>query len=186
MRLFVAVDPSEEVRQALAGWLERLRPRAPDAKWSRADAFHLTLAFLGNVADELVEPIGRALEAVAGRHLPVELEAAGGGSFGGRRPRVLWAGLRGPDLERLAALRRGVEEAMVPFGYQPEARPFQPHFTLARAREAHGDPRLAICAGELDGASMGRFVVEELVLYRSELSPKGARYTPLSHHPLGR
>jgi 2'-5' RNA ligase len=185
MRLFVAVDPSDAVRDALAAAIESGRGLAPGAKWVRPAAIHLTLAFLGYVDDALAPAIDRALAGVAQRHGPVELAARTVGSFGGaRRPRVLWAGLEG-GVPALQALQRDVEAALVPLGYQPEERDFRPHLTLARAREGRGDPALATARDALHERDLGTFTAGELILYQSQLSPHGAKYLALARHPLG-
>lgn len=186
MRLFVALDPGAGLQQAMEREIERLRPLSPDAKWVRPDGIHLTLAFLGNVPDEKAGPIGEAVAAVAARNRGFHLEARNGGGFGSRhRPRVLWIGLEG-ETEPLALLRTDLELSLVPHGYQPEERPFRPHLTLARARDQRGDFNLADCAEALLGVELGGWDVGELILYRSDLSPKGARYTALVRAPLAR
>lgn len=184
MRLFVAVDPSDEVRAALGRTIESGRKLAPDAKWVRPESIHLTLAFLGNVDDALAPSVAAALGAVAPRHGPIELLARGVGSFGGgKRPRVLWVGLEGA-VAPLQALQRDVEEALGPIGYQPEKRDFKPHLTLARAREMRGDMALGVARDALTSSVPGPFTVSELVLYQSQLSPKGAQYLALARLPL--
>lgn len=185
MRLFVAVDPDEAVRQALAAILEALRPLAPDAKWAKPEGMHLTLAFLGEVADATVPAVKEAVERAARGSAPLHLSAKGGGSFGARsHPRVLWVGLEG-DVEPLGSLKSTLEAALVPSGYQPDPRPFSPHLTLARSRLPRGDRDLATCAADLALADLGGFVAEELILYRSHLSPKGSRYEVLVRAKLG-
>jgi len=185
MRLFVAVDPSDAVREALADAIESGRGVAPDAKWVRPTAIHLTLAFLGNVDEALAPRIAAALLPVAARHPPIDLAARGIGTFGGgRRPRVLWAGLEG-QVAALQALQADVEAALVPLGYRPEERAFKPHLTLARAREARGDPALGDARDALGERDLGDFTCGELILYQSLLSPHGAKYVALVRHPLG-
>jgi len=185
VRLFVAVDPDAAVRQALAATLEALRPLAPDAKWAKPEGMHLTLAFLGEVEDATVPAVKDAVERVARASAPLRLSAAGGGSFGPRsHPRVLWVGLEG-DLAPLGALKSDLEAALVPCGYEPDPRPFSPHLTLARARLPRGDRDLALCAADLALADLGGFVADELILYRSHLSPKGSRYEALVRATLG-
>jgi len=185
MRLFVAVDPPAQVRAAIAEAIDRCRALAPDAKWQRPDALHLTLAFLGHLPDERVPAVGAALAAVAPRHRPLALAAAAAGSFGPRtHPRVLFLEVGG-DVEGLARLQAEVEASLRPLGHEPEARPFHPHLTLARARAPGGDRALAAAREALAGAAPMPFVVGELVLYRSDLSPHGARYTPLATVPFG-
>jgi RNA 2',3'-cyclic 3'-phosphodiesterase len=183
-RLFVAVDPGEQVLARLALVIEKLRRKAPDAKWVRTDAMHLTLVFLGAIEDAALPAIMTALHTVAGRHGSLVLTVHGGGVFGApRRPRVLWAGISG-ELERLRALQQDVEAAVVPFGLTPEDRAYSPHLTLARARESRGEPALSACAQALAAEPFGEATIGEVVLYQSDLSPAGARYTALCRAPL--
>jgi len=188
MRLFVAVDPSDEVRAALGRAIEAGRVFAPDAKWQREEAIHLTLAFLGNVPDEREPAIEAALRQVAGRHAPLALRVGEVGSFGSlHRPRVLWVGLDGA-LAGLTALKEDVEAALAPLGYVPEERAFRPHLTLARAREPRGDARLAEARAGLgrsfSAGPAADFTAGDLILYQSHLSPHGAKYTPRARLPL--
>jgi 2'-5' RNA ligase len=184
LRLFVAVDVGEQVQGRVAHMVEKLRRKAPDAKWVRPEGMHLTLAFLGSTEDALVPPIVTALETAAGQHGSIVLSVEGGGVFGSpNRPRVLWAGISG-DIERLRGLQKDIERALVPFGLTPEDRPYSPHLTLARARESRGDSALSACAQALAGQSFGQAEIGEIVLYRSDLSPSGARYTVLCRAPL--
>jgi 2'-5' RNA ligase len=184
MRLFVAVDPPPPVRERLAGLVERLRSRSPNARWIHADGAHITLVFLGWTDDAKVDDVSAAVGEVAARHRRLALHAHHGGHFGsGKKPRVLWVGLSG-DVAPLGAIKDDLERALAPFGYGPERRDFSPHLTLARAKDPHGDPKLAGCLDELSRVDLGEFPVERLVLYRSDLSPKGARYTALASPPL--
>lgn len=184
MRLFVAVDPSEAVQRSIESEMGGLKALAPKAKWSRPEALHLTLAFLGEVQDDLVPSFAAALEPIGGRHRPFELEVVGSGTFGPPlHPRVLWLGLGGA-VPQLAALRTDVVGALLPLGYEEEARAFSPHLTLARSRLPRGEPALALCARQAAATSLGRFPVDELILYRSQPGPSGAQYTALARIPL--
>jgi 2'-5' RNA ligase len=184
LRLFVAVDPAPEVRDRLRDAIGRSRPRAPSAKWVDAASLHVTLAFLGDVEEARVAEHSAAIAAVASRHAPIDLSFRGAGAFGGRKPRVLWVGVEGA-VEALAAAQRDLSTALVPLGYAPENRPFSAHLTLARARDPRGDAALAACAEALAGEDFGATRVASILLYRSELSSKGAKYTLLSEAPLG-
>ncbi len=183
-RLFVAVDPAPAVAERVAAAVSAVRSLAPSAKWAGPESFHLTLAFLGDMSVAQVPDLAAAVGAAALRHSPIDVRFAGAGTFGGRRPRVLWAGVTG-DAAALAALAGDVEQALAPFGYVPEHRPFTAHLTLARARDPRGEPGLVDCAAKLAGEDFGPTRVEQVILYRSELSPKGAAYTPLAALPLG-
>src|SRR5215467_279011 len=179
MRLFIAIDLGEEVRTAVSSQLAKLQPLAPNAKWVRVEGMHVTLAFLGYIDDDRVPQVKAIAEEVASRHGPVSFSVEGIGGFGSStRPRVLWLGLTG-DIAALAALKSDLEERLAPLGYEAEKRPFKPHLTPARARMPSGDPALARCIGSCSTSSFGRAQVDRIILFRSDLSPKGARYTAL-------
>jgi 2'-5' RNA ligase len=80
----------------------------------------------------------------------------------------------------LAALAADVATACRPLGFEPDARPFRPHLTIARLR------RPAAVGDVLDRIELPplRFDARELVLYRSHLSQQGARYEALARLPL--
>lgn len=185
MRLFVAIDLPEERRRQVASLVAEVRALAPDARWQRSEALHLTLAFLGHLPEEQVPAIREALARVAADHGPLQLAIGGAGSFGTRaRPRILFLELQG-ELEPLAALQGEVAAALEPLGYEPEHRQWRPHLTLARARQMRGDSALAAAREAIGAGPGGAFEVRELLLYQSELSPQGSRYTPLARLELG-
>lgn len=185
VRLFIAVDLGEPIHGELAKQLARLKPLAPRARWVNPDALHVTLVFLGAVADELVPRVGALVSEVAGRHRPVTLQVRGGGSFGSsKRPRVLWTDISG-DVGPLGAIKEDLERALAEVGHRPEERDFRPHLTLARAKAPAGDHELVSCVQALDGTDFGQTRIDRLILYRSDLSPAGARYTPLAEPRLG-
>lgn len=184
MRLFIAVDPGPAVTARLERAVILLRPKAPSARWVAASSLHVTLAFLGEIADPRAPDFSAALGRVAARHAPLSLRFRGGGAFGApRKPRVLWVGIEG-DRDRLSALQRAVVSEIVPLGYTPEARGFSPHLTLARARAPGGDPALVAAAEALREEDFGEATIAALVLYRSDLTREGARYTPIATAPL--
>lgn len=156
-----------------------MREHLAGARWSRPEGRHLTLKFLGEVPDDRVDAISRSLgDAVAGRQPFRAAFDVLGGFPNLRRPRVLWLGI-GKGSDELAALAADVEGVLQPLGFPGEERPFRSHFTLARF------PKPSV-VGELPDVTVPRrsFAVDELVLFRSQLHPKGARYTALERFPL--
>lgn len=185
VRSFVAVRLPEDVRAALAAEIARLRPAGREVAWVAAENLHVTLRFLGGVEEDRLEAVGAALAAVAAGAAGFEVEVRGLGAFPTpSRPRVLWAGLAG-GAPALAELAGRVEEALAGLGFPREERPFAGHVTLGRVREPRRDPRLeqALAAGA--GRPFGRLPVDRVALMRSDLSPRGARYTVLGAWPLG-
>jgi len=161
--------------------VDRLRPLAPGVAWVAAGNLHLTLKFLGGVDAARLAALEPALARAAGRP-PFDLDVHGLGAFPSRtRARVLWAGAGAGEAEA-AALAARVDEALATLGFPPETRPFAAHVTLGRVREPRANPRLAAA---LDPhVPFGRQRVAHLSLMRSDLSPKGARYTELAGFPL--
>lgn len=189
LRLFVAVDPPESVRRRIAAMQAELRRaagrHAEEVRWVAPENVHLTLQFLGAVPEERLEHLRAAIGAAAGEARPLALEVKGAGGFpNARRPRVVWAGVGG-EVAALSALAAGLGRRLAPLGFPPEDRPLSPHLTLGRAREGRGAPGLAGAlarVAELEGAP---WRADALVLFRSHLSPSGARYEPIDRFALG-
>jgi len=180
-RLFVAIDIAPSIVTAVARAVEQVRGLAPRARWASGETAHLTLAFHGAVADDLVPAVADAVGLAAARHHRFTLEVHGAGVFGSsRRPRVLWADIGG-DVAALAALQGEVAAGLERVRLVREDRLFHPHLTLARARDPRGDAGLAACARALADPRFGAQPVTAIVLYESTLAPGGAR-----HRALGR
>jgi 2'-5' RNA ligase len=186
MRCFVAIELPDEVRAAVVGAQQALRAAAPrtDVRWAAPNQLHLTLKFLGAVADDRVPAVSAALDGVARDTAPVPLSAAGLGAFPNpRRARVLWSGI-GTGTEALAALAAAIDRALAALGFPAETRPFSAHLTLGRVRTPRGAERLADAVAGAGASSYGSWTATELVLYESRLRPTGAVHTPVSRHPL--
>jgi len=176
MRAFVAIEVDEPIRRALAGLIEELnRPRQP-VKWVAAENIHLTLKFLGDVADARVTESAQVVRACAQGTGPFALTVRGTGAFPDpERPRVIFAGA---EDERGAAheLARRLEEQMVALGVEREERPFQCHVTLGRVREPRSLPALAAKMAASSAREFGRMAVTQVTLFESKLTPQGPIY----------
>jgi 2'-5' RNA ligase len=186
VRCFVAADVPEEVRAAIARAAAAVRraARKADVRWVDPAALHLTLKFLGEVAESRLSDLARALAAgVAGR-APFEVAARGLGGFPSvRQPRVVWAGIV-VGVAELAELAAAIERALGPLGFPSEARPFRGHVTIGRVRSPRGRERLANAVTTAAALELGAWKVREAVLYRSHLRPGGAVYEALARLPL--
>lgn len=176
MRLFVAINLPADVRDALYAAAAPLRETGVPVKWVAPDAMHLTLKFLGDVADDRERAIAGALDALCAGRRPFTLPLEGFGAFPtSQRPRVFWAGAEAvPPLE---LLQHDLERALAGLDFPLEGRPFRPHLTLGRAKQ--GAERSAGAAGALldDLQFAGEIAVDTVDLMESHLSPKGATYT---------
>jgi 2'-5' RNA ligase len=190
LRLFVALDPPDAVRRRLAAIQGELRGAAgrsaDEVRWVRVEDVHLTLQFLGAVPEERLPAVTAAVAAVAAASpQQLHLEVRGAGAFpSARRARVLWAGVTG-EVAPLASVATELGRQLAPLGFPPEERAFSPHLTLGRSRDQRGLPGLAAALARCGEGVSARWAVTELVLYRSHLSPQGARYEALSRARLG-
>lgn len=166
-RLFTAI----EIPQAIRLRLSLLRAPLGGAKWIEAEDMHITLRFAGDIdgrtADELVD----FLAGIRARPFPVTI--AGLGAFGGRDPRVLWAGVEAG--EPLDALYRANDRAARSAGLEPEGRAFKPHVTLARMRGARQEA-VARFLAENGPLRMEPFTAERLVLLSARPGTGGPPY----------
>jgi RNA 2',3'-cyclic 3'-phosphodiesterase len=187
VRCFVAVDVAPEVRAAIVRAQTALRAAAPhaDVRWTAPAAFHVTLKFLGAVADGRVPAVIAAVgPAIAGAE-PLALAAGGLGAFPSRaRARVVWAGIAVGG-ESVAALASAIDTALAPLGFPVEARPFHAHLTIGRVRSPRGARELAAALEDRARDSFGAWTAAEVVLYESRLRPTGAEYTRVADWRLG-
>jgi len=184
IRAFVAILLPDDVRSALDAEIEQLRPVGRDVSWVARDNIHVTLKFLGHVEPERLDLAVSALARVAATVAGFELAIAGLGAFPSpTRPRVLWAGLTS-GADAAATLARSIDGALAAHGFAREDRPFSGHVTLGRVRQPGRDERLAAALAAGARHQFGRLAVDRLALMRSELSPRGARYSIISAWPL--
>ena len=178
VRAFVAVDVDERLRRQAARVQEAFRPAAVSAKWVEPALCHITVAFLGYVAAERLRDISEACRAAAAASRPFDLSFRGVGAFPRwRGARVLWMGL-GTGEAPLRALQHAVEAALEPLGFEPEARPFSPHLTVARFKRPPG-PAIEDMGARFERERFGAVHVGEVRLMRSDLRPSGPVYTVL-------
>jgi 2'-5' RNA ligase len=182
VRLFAAVDIPPRVRQAIDRELMPWRERLPTGRWVRPENWHVTVKFMGRTYPRLVDRVHEACREAASTIRPLRLGLEGLGVFPSpRRARVLWVGLRdqGGGLPALAAaLDRELARE-----FPPEKRGFTAHLTVARFNPPQPvtDHIEALESTRVDAEP---FRVGSLVLYRSHLSPKGARYEALERFAL--
>jgi 2'-5' RNA ligase len=184
MRLFVAIAPPSAVLDELDALVEPLRERRLDLRWTNREAWHVTLAFLGQVDEAAAARLLPRLERAARCHHQVRLAFAGAGAFpAAARANVLWGGLSG-DRGALARLAESVAAGASRAGAPPpdKGRRFQPHLTLARCRMPADVTELVAV---LDGYQGQPWTADRLHLVRSRLgATEYPRYTSLASWPL--
>jgi RNA 2',3'-cyclic 3'-phosphodiesterase len=184
MRLFVAIAPPSAVLDELDALVEPLRARRLDLRWTNREAWHVTLAFLGQVDETAAARLLPRLERAARRHHQMRLGFAGAGAFpAAARANVLWSGLSG-DCGALARLAESVAAGASRAGATPpgKSRRFQPHLTLARCRMPADVTGLVSALGGYQGQP---WTADRVHLVRSRLgATEHPRYTSLASWPL--
>ena len=185
MRLFVAIAPPSAVLDELDALVEPLRARRLDLRWTNREAWHVTLAFLGQVDETAAARLLPRLERAARQHHQMRLGFAGAGAFpAAARANVLWSGLSG-DRRALARLAESVAAGASRAGATPpdKGRRFQPHLTLARCRMPADVTGLVSALGGYQGQP---WTADRVHLVRSRLgATEQPRYTSLASWPLG-
>ena len=191
IRTFLAVELGDDLRNRITLVQQDLRQRlgcesSTDIRitWVQPSSIHLTMKFLGDTDEHLIEPLREAVERAMTGHGTVHMPIERLGVFPRlQQPRVLWIGPseqweQGDDARRLTALHRAVEDGCRSFGFAPEGRPLSPHLTLARVKEGERHVGQALTkSGVMDRPiSLGLLAVESLVLVKSELRPTGSVY----------
>ncbi|HSL53853.1 MAG TPA: RNA 2',3'-cyclic phosphodiesterase [Pyrinomonadaceae bacterium] len=180
-RVFCAVELTDEVRARLEDHVRRLRNEVPDvaASWSRVENIHLTLKFFGNVEVNRIQKISEAAERAVREFPAFQIGVGGTGVFPrASRPQVLWIGVSDPS-GQLNALQEKFENECAAEGFEKENRAYRPHLTIARLRRPEGTRELADAHLKMQFEPID-VEVKELVTFRSELSPKGSKYTVIS------
>ena len=181
LRLFIAFDVPEEHRRRVQEAIETIRGELPGARWTSIESQHVTLKFIGWVEPAQLDPILTAMRAAAAAHEAAYMRVTGIGAFPSmKRVRVLWAGIEDPT-GLGARLADDLSARLEPLGIEREERAFTPHLTLARLKTPK---RMDEDALDVDLGELAPFLVDEVVLYRSHLSNKGARYEAIDRCPL--
>ena len=190
MRIFIALDIDDAIRERIARFIEGVSGFAPDVRWVQPESLHITLKFIGEKPEAAVEEIRQSLKSV--RAGPMELRFHGYGFFPSpKAPRVFWIGIEaGPEL---AALAGAIDNQTAALGIPREEHAFNPHLTLARSKGGSGSPGWRKGDGPnrsfqqvqeklvaLPAPEFGTMTAREFFLYQSQLSPKGSKYTKLA------
>ena len=182
MRLFIALDIPGEVRSRLAEYMARVRQYAPGVRWPRVEGLHVTLKFIGEVKNDKLEEIKKAVASV--KAAPFDVVFANVGFFPNTKsPRVFWAGVEGG--EPLPTLARSVDDAVAQLGIEREQKAYHPHLTLAReSKDPHSLKGLVPLLTSEAAPQFGTMTAREFWLYHSQPGPGGSKYTKLQRYGL--
>jgi len=187
IRSFLAVNLELDTVRAIAEQQRVLRERCDEAgakvRWIPPPNMHVTIRFLGQVTEPMVQSLKDALETVTRRHGPFDALARGLGAFpDAARAKVLWVGVEADGyLERLYD---DVSSCLDETGFRAEKRPFRSHLTIGRVKQAGSGDALAECLAAGAEQEFGGSTIRDLICYRSDLQPHGADYRVMWRLPL--
>jgi RNA 2',3'-cyclic 3'-phosphodiesterase len=179
IRAFAALNLPADIIDHAYGLQSALKARGLRLRWVKPQNLHLTLKFLGDIPAAVVADVGLALRRASRETAPLALNVQGMGVFPGiRRARVLWVGLGG-QIEALQLLYSRIEDELADLGLAREKRGFKAHLTLARMKGPVAPWDLSVALQETGNYEPRSFWARQLILYKSELRPQGAIYTPM-------
>lgn len=194
MRIFVGIDLDSEIRARISRFIEGVEGFAPEARWVRPESLHITLKFIGEKTSAQVEAVTERLRQI--KVSAFDIRCLGYGFFPtAKAARVFWIGIEAKS--QLAELAAKVDLALAELGIPREDRPYSPHLTLARNSARSGSPKWRkgdgsntafavlekrlVAMGPLD---FGTMKANEFILYQSQLSSGGSKYTKLQRFSL--
>jgi 2'-5' RNA ligase len=186
IRTFIAVELSKPIRAKMVALQEKLALSGTEVKWVEPENLHVTLLFLGEVADREVHEVCRVVAAGCANHKPFSLSVETAGCFPNlRRPRVLWVGV-GEGAKALCALHDALEPPLMDLGcYRREERNYTPHITLGRVKSDRPTEELAAALAKKADWKGGEIDVREILVMSSQLTSHGPAYGVLSRAKLG-
>lgn len=183
MRLFVAIGASDinfNPKIELKKLRVNLDKKGVDYRWVPLENYHVTLSFLGETTAEKIEPLGQMLEKLAHEHIFFHLKIQGLGVFPSVKDgRVVWMDIQ--NSMALRALQEECEKRLETLGFEPDAKVFTPHLTIARLRSPKN---MADLISPLVNHKFGEMAVKHLTLYESKLGGSFPIYEPLMKFPL--
>lgn len=188
LRSFIAIELPAALQEAIYRACLPLRQALGSSlvRWVPPQNLHLTLKFLGDVSSANLDLLKQMLRAETERQPPFELEVGMLGSFPNlKRARVIWVGIQAPAA--LTTLQRNIETAAARLGYLSEERRFSPHLTVGRVSQhatLADQQKIRTLLESAQIGVIGQAQVTSVCLFRSDLQPTGAVYTPLFEAPL--
>jgi len=173
-RGFISADIRPNER--LAGILNDLIASRADIKVVKPGLLHLTLKFLGQTEDDLVQEIARRIGVAASGIGPFTISLKGMGAFPSlSNIRVVWVGIE--NGEPLVRIARNLETSMAELGFKQENRGFVPHLTVARMRSGRNMGNVQELIKSNAASEFGEYLVDRINLKKSVLGPQGPTYS---------
>ena len=178
IRTFIAVPIP--IITSVAACLTNLKSKLVNdkIKWIDPANMHITLFFMGDTEEEKIAEIETYLQDAFFDFTSFEIELSELGLFSRQgRPQVIWMGIK--RIKELTEIKKSIDNKLSQIGFQPEDRPFKPHLTLGRVKYVSDKKQLNDLVQRDKMKVYGRVKINEIILYKSELTSAGPIYTPL-------
>ncbi len=178
VRSFIAIELGAQALQQILTFQKALTDTGADLKLVEPENIHITLRFLGDTPQSLINKISEELKTI--QFTPFKVLLSGVGAFPSlQRINVVWAGIE-EGMLGLIDIHGQVEARLKKLGIAPDDRNFSPHITIARVRSARNKDKLAEVLAASQKKEFGEFMVDSVKLKKSVLTPKGPIYTTLA------
>ena len=186
MRLFIAINLDENLKAVIADLQRNLQSKIKlktgRFKLVDPELMHLTLKFLGEVEPDKVDQVGEIVTEATAKHKSFSFDVPVLGCFG-RPVKVIWLGSQ-TENQQLLKLHQDIEDALDSAKWPKEQRPFSPHLTVARLKNATADRAVKDVIKNYPPLNSAQIMVDSVLVYQSQLTPTGPIYTALSETKL--
>jgi 2'-5' RNA ligase len=183
MRTFIALEVPENIQKEVFSLKENISSHYAKIRWVKKENIHITLAFLGEIVEDVIEQVKERLQLVSKKHQTFTMTLQGVGVFPQmKRPRVLWVGVVPEVKEPITHIANDVIDALG-FLHPKDKKKFSPHITFGRIKFISDLSSLQKVIESISFET-DEFMVNKITLFKSDLKPDGAIYTPLSKYPL--
>lgn len=188
IRVFFAIDFPTDIQMRLAKLIAQMKTNVPAhlVRFTPVENLHLTLKFLGEVEEPKLKSIFPLIHGLTKATSPFSFQLGGQGFFpNAAHPSILWIGCA--NYTHLAALAMKLDKITQEIGIPPENRIFKPHLTVGRVNQSArmaDYPVISSCFAKLKIGVIGEVQVCQITLYKSELTPDGAKYSVVERFSL--
>jgi RNA 2',3'-cyclic 3'-phosphodiesterase len=179
LRLFLALELSGQQKHSLHDLQSKLRVNLSGVRWVRPESMHLTIKYLGDTAENLLETLKLDIKEAVNDIEQFNIKYGECGVFpSAQKARVIWVGLKEGNIETLN-LHKKVENSVVKLGLAQERKVYKPHLTLGRVRYQLSPPAVESIVEENKLFETDCAIADGLTLFQSHLTKQGATYLPL-------
>ncbi len=178
-RLFIAIELSKQQKEEVLKLQQKLKGFLEGVSWVKPEGMHLTLKFLGDTEPDLIDNIKKAMDNSVVSVNQFKLAIGYSGVFPSvHKARVMWIGVREGETA-LKHLAQNLDINLSSYGFKPEKRSYKPHLTIGRIRRPIPVHLIKRFIEQENSFYTSSSIAEEIVLFESQLTPKGSIYTVL-------